>query len=130
MHAILCVLSCTFAFPRFHQIAGRRKAQIGSGARSEKIRTYNFKDNRVSDHRIKQNYPLETFLEGNIEQAIQDMIADDQKRRPPPAPLPRGPVMDAPAAEWGVGDSPAASYCRLRLIWSVARMNLGSGIFS
>lgn len=64
---------------RSAEIAGRRRAQIGSGARSEKIRTYNFKDSRVSDHRVKQNYSLETFLQGNIDPAIDAMLADDQR---------------------------------------------------
>jgi len=61
------------------EISSKRKAQIGSGARSEKIRTYNYKDSRVSDHRIKVNYDLTTFLNGGCEAAITDLINDDQQ---------------------------------------------------
>ena len=39
--------------------------QVGTGSRSEKIRTYNYKDNRGSDHRTKENYDLNGVLEGN-----------------------------------------------------------------
>ena len=61
------------------EITSRRKAQIGTGARSEKIRTYNYKDSRVSDHRIKVNYDLTNFINGGCGAAITDLIADDQK---------------------------------------------------
>mmetsp|Transcript_3698 Transcript_3698/g.12938 ORF Transcript_3698/g.12938 Transcript_3698/m.12938 type:complete len:626 (-) Transcript_3698:8-1885(-) len=46
------------------EISSARKAQVGSGARSEKIRTYNYKDNRVSDHRVGQNFDLSKILGG------------------------------------------------------------------
>ena len=61
------------------EIAGRRKAQVGSGARSEKIRTYNYKDNRVSDHRVGENFPLEGFLNGNVKPAIGACQAMEQR---------------------------------------------------
>ena len=44
----------------------RRGDQIGTGGRSEKIRTYNWKDARVSDHRLGQNFPLQGFLSGEV----------------------------------------------------------------
>jgi peptide chain release factor 1 len=44
----------------------RRGGQIGTGGRSEKIRTYNWKDNRCSDHRLGQNFSLDKFLSGDI----------------------------------------------------------------
>ena len=44
----------------------RRGSQVGTGGRSEKIRTYNWKDSRCSDHRLGQNFPLAQFLNGQI----------------------------------------------------------------
>ncbi|KAM0848298.1 hypothetical protein ACQ4PT_054473 [Festuca glaucescens] len=49
----------------------QRLLQVGTGARSEKIRTYNYKDNRVTDHRLKMNFVLSSFLLGDIEAAVQ-----------------------------------------------------------
>lgn len=60
-------------------IRNQRKSQIGTGARSEKIRTYNYKDNRVSDHRTKINFDLASFLSGNIDEAVQACAAMEQK---------------------------------------------------
>lgn len=54
------------------EMSGNRKAQVGSGARSEKIRTYNWKDSRCSDHRIGRNFPLPSFLSGS---GLDDMIS-------------------------------------------------------
>jgi hypothetical protein len=45
--------------------------QVGTGDRSEKIKTYNYKDSRCSDHRLKQNYDLNKQLDGEIEDNIQ-----------------------------------------------------------
>jgi hypothetical protein len=54
------------------EISSARKSQIGTGSRSEKIKTYNYKDARVSDHRLKNNYPLESMLQGTaLEQNVQ-----------------------------------------------------------
>ncbi|KAJ1412651.1 Peptide chain release factor class I/class II [Sesbania bispinosa] len=60
-------------------IRNQRKSQVGTGARSEKIRTYNYKDNRVTDHRLKMNFELTSFLDGNIEDAVQSCVAMEQK---------------------------------------------------
>ncbi|KAM3356109.1 peptide chain release factor APG3, chloroplastic [Capsicum galapagoense] len=60
-------------------IRNQRKSQVGTGARSEKIRTYNYKDNRVTDHRLKMNFPLMTFLEGDIETAVQSCATLEQQ---------------------------------------------------
>lgn len=57
----------------------QRKSQVGTGARSEKIRTYNYKDNRVTDHRLKMNFELTSFLDGDIETAIQSCVTMGQK---------------------------------------------------
>jgi peptide chain release factor 1 len=59
----------------------RRGVQVGTGGRSEKIRTYNWKDSRCSDHRIGQNYPLSQFLNGDIDPMINEMIAKDQEEK-------------------------------------------------
>jgi len=63
------------------EISGRRKAQVGSGSRSEKIRTYNYKDNRVSDHRVQENFPLENFMNGDIKPAIGACQAMEQREQ-------------------------------------------------
>ncbi|KAK1356955.1 peptide chain release factor APG3, chloroplastic [Heracleum sosnowskyi] len=60
-------------------IRNERKIQVGSGARAEKIRTYNYKDNRVTDHRLKMNFELTSFLDGDIETAVQSCATMEQK---------------------------------------------------
>ena len=63
------------------EIYAKRKMQVGTGDRSEKIRTYNFKDNRVTDHRLNQNFTLETTLEGDLGPLVEGCIAEDQKQK-------------------------------------------------
>ncbi|SBO43580.1 peptide chain release factor 1 [Cyanobium sp. NIES-981] len=58
-----------------------RLAQVGSGDRSEKIRTYNYKDNRTTDHRLGRNFALEPVLNGQLQDVIGACIAADQARR-------------------------------------------------
>ena len=58
-----------------------RRAQVGSGDRSEKIRTYNAKDNRVTDHRLGRNFSLDTVLEGSLEDMIESCIAAEQSAK-------------------------------------------------
>jgi len=58
-----------------------RRAQVGSGDRSEKIRTYNAKDNRVTDHRLGRNFSLDTVLEGDLEDVIESCIAAEQSAK-------------------------------------------------
>jgi peptide chain release factor 1 len=62
-------------------VSQERRSQVGTGARSEKIRTYNYKDNRVTDHRLGQNFSLAGALEGDIESMIQACITQDQQMR-------------------------------------------------
>ncbi len=60
------------------KVASDRKSQVGTGDRSEKIRTYNYPQNRVTDHRISLTlYSLEDFLNGNIGGMIDSLIATD-----------------------------------------------------
>ena len=62
--------------------ASQRKLQVGSGARSEKIRTYNYPQNRVTDHRINYTmYQLDSFMNGNIEDMIEALQAADKAER-------------------------------------------------
>lgn len=61
------------------QIASERKAQVGTGDRSERIRTYNYPQGRLSDHRIGYtSYRLEEMLNGNIDELIDALITADQ----------------------------------------------------
>lgn len=62
-------------------VTSMRRSQVGSGDRSEKIRTYNYKDNRVTDHRLNQNFTLVPVLEGDIEDLVQSCISRDQQER-------------------------------------------------
>lgn len=62
-------------------VSSMRRSQVGTGSRSEKIRTYNYKDNRVTDHRLGQNFNLNSVLEGELEDIIQACIAQDQQER-------------------------------------------------
>jgi len=62
-------------------VTSMRRSQVGTGARSEKIRTYNYKDNRVTDHRLQQNFSLAPALEGDIEEMVQSCITQDQQEQ-------------------------------------------------
>ena len=62
--------------------AQARKSQVGTGDRSEKIRTYNFPQGRVTDHRIKLTlHKLDTILDGALDEVIDSLIAADQAER-------------------------------------------------
>lgn len=63
------------------EVTSMRRSQVGTGSRSEKIRTYNYKDNRATDHRLGQNYSLNPVLEGDLEPLIQSCISLDQQER-------------------------------------------------
>ncbi|MDD3397854.1 MAG: peptide chain release factor 1 [Clostridia bacterium] len=57
-----------------------RKSQVGTGDRSERIRTYNFPQTRVTDHRINYSiYSLDEFLDGNMQEMIDELLRADQK---------------------------------------------------
>jgi len=59
----------------------QRKDQVGTGSRSEKIRTYNWKDGRCSDHRLGKNFPLNDFMAGSIDGMISECIFKDQQEK-------------------------------------------------
>ena len=61
------------------ETAADRKAQVGSGDRSERIRTYNFPQSRVTDHRINLTmYSLEAFLNGDMDAMVEALAAAAQ----------------------------------------------------
>jgi peptide chain release factor 1 len=61
--------------------SAERKSQVGSGDRSERIRTYNFPQNRLTDHRINLTlYKLDLIMEGDIEELVDALVADARKR--------------------------------------------------
>ena len=65
-------------------VAAERRSQIGSGDRSERIRTYNFPQNRVTDHRLEgenKNFNLSAVIDGDLDGLIDALIADDQTRK-------------------------------------------------
>ena len=64
------------------EIAKDRKSQVGTGDRSERIRTYNYPQGRITDHRIGLTiYRMESFLDGDIEEAIEGLITADQAEK-------------------------------------------------
>ena len=64
------------------EIANTRKTQVGSGDRSEKIRTYNYPQGRITDHRIGMNvYQFENFLNGDLDEMIDNLIAADRAEK-------------------------------------------------
>ena len=64
------------------KLSAERKSQVGSGDRSERIRTYNFPQGRVSDHRTGQTvYKLEQFMNGDMDEIIDGLITNDQAEK-------------------------------------------------
>ena len=64
------------------QIAAERRGMVGSGDRSERIRTYNFPQNRLTDHRINLTlYKLDRIMEGDLDELIDALITADQAER-------------------------------------------------
>jgi peptide chain release factor 1 len=62
---------------RQNERAEARRGQIGSGDRNMRIRTYNFPQNRVTDHRTKNNYSLEVVIQGNLDRVVEDLVEWD-----------------------------------------------------
>ncbi len=64
------------------EISAERRSQVGSGDRSERIRTYNFPQGRVTDHRIGMTiYKLDSFLDGDIDEIVDGLITSDQAEK-------------------------------------------------
>ncbi len=64
------------------ELSSAKRAQVGSGGRSEKIRTYNFKENRVTDHRIQLTlYKLDRILMGDLDEIADALLADERARQ-------------------------------------------------
>ena len=69
------------AAPALRQLPARR-SQVGTGDRAEKIRTYNYGERRVTDHRIKLTvHNLDQVLEGQLEELTAALAADEKRRR-------------------------------------------------
>ena len=63
-------------------LAAERKSQVGTGDRSERIRTYNYPQGRVTDHRIGLTlYKLEQFLNGDLDEVIDALVTADQAEK-------------------------------------------------
>ena len=64
------------------EIAEDRKSQVGTGDRSERIRTYNFPQGRITDHRINLTlYKLDNFMDGDIQEMLDTLITTDQAKK-------------------------------------------------
>jgi peptide chain release factor 1 len=62
--------------------SAERKGQVGGGGRAEKIRTYNFKENRLTDHRIGLTlYRLDKVLAGELDEVVDALVAAEQTAR-------------------------------------------------
>jgi peptide chain release factor 1 len=65
-----------------HELAADRRAQVGTGDRAEKIRTYNYGERRVTDHRLKlTSHNLDAVLEGELDEFTNALQADEKRRR-------------------------------------------------
>ena len=61
--------------------SAERKSQVGTGDRSDRIRTYNWSQNRVTDHRLNQNFSLEQVLSGKLDPLLEALVAQDREER-------------------------------------------------
>ena len=79
-----CALGCSSAAERDADAerVGERRSQVGGGGRGEKIRTYNFKENRLTDHRIGFTvYRLAEVLAGDLDDVVDALAADERARQ-------------------------------------------------
>ena len=64
------------------ELSSARRSQVKSGGRSDKVRTYNFKENRVTDHRIGLTlYALDRVLAGDLDEVVDALAADERRRQ-------------------------------------------------
>ena len=64
------------------EMTAERRSQIGTGERSEKVRTYNYPQNRVTDHRINySSHNLENVLDGDMDDILDALVQDERDRR-------------------------------------------------
>ena len=74
--------SCLSREKQEKAVASERKSQVGSGDRSEKIRTYNYPQGRITDHRIGFSvFQFENFLNGDMDEMIDNLIATDRAEK-------------------------------------------------
>jgi peptide chain release factor 1 len=67
---------------RSSELAAQRRSQVGGGGRSEKVRTYNFKENRVTDHRVEMTlHKLDRVLAGDLDELVDALMADKRARQ-------------------------------------------------
>ena len=64
---------------QMREVTDLRRSQVGTGDRSERIRTYNFPQGRLTDHRIGQNLDVREIIEGELDKLINMLIEYDQK---------------------------------------------------
>ena len=62
------------------ELSAERQAQVGTGARAEKIRTYNFPQDRVTDHRVKLDRSVKSVLQGELEEFTAALQAEEKRR--------------------------------------------------
>ena len=65
------------------ELSTKRRSQVGSGGRADKIRTYNFKEKRVTDHRVDglTRYNLEQVLQGDLDEFVDAIMAESRARQ-------------------------------------------------
>jgi peptide chain release factor 1 len=62
-------------------LGSMRRSQVGTGERAEKIRTYNFPQDRITDHRLNRNFGnIRSIMDGNLTQISEELIADEHAR--------------------------------------------------
>jgi peptide chain release factor 1 len=77
------------------KIADHRRSQVGTGERSEKIRTYNFPQSRITDHRLNENFhDMETILDGGLDEILEKLVRQSQAQALGEAPKDPGQAKD------------------------------------